>query len=49
MLPISPLDFLIAFALAFLGGALVAACHCQHVGKVRRDAFARACEAPVHA
>lgn len=49
MLPISPLDFLIAFALAFLGGALVAACHCRHVGKIRRDSYARACEAPVHA
>lgn len=49
MLPISPLDFLIAFALAFLGGALVAACHCRHVGRVRRDAYARACEAPAHA
>ncbi|AGK49514.1 hypothetical protein BTI_476 [Burkholderia thailandensis MSMB121] len=49
MLPISPLDFLIAFALAFLGGALAAACHCRHVGKVRRDAYARAYEAPVHA
>lgn len=49
MLTISPLDFLIAFALAFLGGALVAACHCRHVGKVRRDAYTRACEAPVHA
>ncbi|WP_186084721.1 hypothetical protein [Burkholderia gladioli] len=49
MLTISPLDFLVAFALAFLGGALVAACHCRHVGKVRRDAYASACEAPVHA
>jgi hypothetical protein len=49
MLPISPLDFLVAFALAFLGGALVAVCHCRHVGTVRRDAYARACEAPVHA
>lgn len=46
---ISPLDFLIAFAIAFLGGALVAACHCRHVGKVKRDAYAHACEAPVHA
>ncbi|WP_186047827.1 hypothetical protein [Burkholderia gladioli] len=46
---LSPLDFLIAFALAFLGGALVAACHCRYVGKIRRDAYARACEAPIHA
>ncbi len=49
MLPISPLDYLIAFALAFLGGALLAACHCKHVGKVRRDVRAAACEVPVHA
>lgn len=34
MLPISPLEFLAAFALAFLGGALLAACHCKYVGKV---------------
>lgn len=46
---LSPLDFLIAFALAFLGGVLMAACHCRHVGKVRHDAYARGCEAPVHA
>ncbi|AJY28714.1 hypothetical protein BTM_1561 [Burkholderia thailandensis 34] len=46
---LSPLDFLISFAIAFLCGALVAACHCRHVGKVRRDAYARASEAPVHA
>ena len=45
----SPLEYLAAFALAFLGGALVAACHCKYVGKVRRDTHARACEAPVHA
>lgn len=49
MPPVSPLDFLISFAIAFLCGALVAACHCRHVGKVRRDAYTRACEAPVHA
>lgn len=42
MLPVSPLDFLIAFALAFLGGALVAACHCKYVGKVRREAACHA-------
>ncbi|WP_175948128.1 hypothetical protein [Burkholderia pyrrocinia] len=49
MLPISPLEYLVAFALAFLCGALVAACHCRYVGKVRRDAHANACEAPTHA
>lgn len=45
----SPLDYLAAFALAFLGGALAAACHCRYIGKVRRDAHARACEAAAHA
>lgn len=49
MLPTSPLDYLAAFALAFLGGALLAACHCKYVGKVRRDINARACGAPIHA
>jgi hypothetical protein len=39
MLPISPLEFLAAFALAFFGGALLAACHCKYVGKVQRDAY----------
>lgn len=42
MLPISPLEFLAAFALAFLGGALIAACHCRYVGKVRREATCHA-------
>ena len=45
----SPLDYLAAFALAFVGGALVAACHCKYVGKVRRSVHASACETPVHA
>lgn len=45
----SPLDYLAAFALAFVGGALVAACHCKYVGKVRRGVHASACETPVHA
>lgn len=49
MLPISPLEYLAAFALAFLCGALAAACHCRHVGKVRRDASSNAFEAPAHA
>ncbi len=49
MLPPSPLDYLAAFALAFLGGVLVAACHCRYVGKVRRDTWTRAYEVPVHA
>lgn len=38
MLPPSPLDYLIAFALAFLAGVLVAGCHCKYVGKIRREA-----------
>ncbi|AJX72333.1 hypothetical protein DP42_979 [Burkholderia pseudomallei] len=49
MLPISPLEYLAAFTLAFLGGARVAACHCRYVGKVRRDTWTRAYEVPVHA
>jgi hypothetical protein len=48
MLP-APLEYLAAFALAFLGGALLAACHCKYMGKVRRGAHARPCEAQVHA
>ncbi|KKB68165.1 hypothetical protein [Burkholderia pseudomallei] len=49
MLPPSPLDYLAAFALTFLCGALLTACHCKYVGKIRRNARARECEAPVHA
>jgi hypothetical protein len=49
MLPTSPLDYLAAFALAFLAGALLAACHCKYVGKIRRDTHAHSCEAQVHA
>ncbi|WP_165843544.1 hypothetical protein [Burkholderia reimsis] len=45
----TPLDYLAAFALAFVSGALVAACHCKYVGKVRRDVHARACEPAIHA
>ena len=37
MLYPSPLDYLAAFALAFVGGVLVAACHCKYVGKIRRE------------
>lgn len=40
MLPPSPLDYLIAFALAFLGGVLVAGCHCKYVGKIRKASHA---------
>ncbi|WP_276016904.1 hypothetical protein [Burkholderia pseudomallei] len=36
MLSPSPLDYLAAFALAFIFGALVAACHCKYVGKIRK-------------
>ncbi|CAJ9798743.1 hypothetical protein [Burkholderia pseudomallei] len=49
MLPISPLEFLAAFALSFLGGALLAACHCKYVGKVQREAYSRMREVSIHA
>ncbi|VBS64328.1 hypothetical protein [Burkholderia pseudomallei] len=49
MLPISPLEFLAAFALAFLGGTLLAACHCKYVGKIQRDAHSRMREVSIHA
>ncbi|VWC90963.1 hypothetical protein BLA18110_03373 [Burkholderia lata] len=42
MLSPFPLDYLAAFALAFIGGALVAACHCKYVGKIRREVPAHA-------
>lgn len=38
MSPVSALDYLAAFALAFVGGALLAMCHCRYFGKVRREA-----------
>ncbi|WP_279610270.1 hypothetical protein [Burkholderia gladioli] len=38
----SPLDYLPTLVLAFVGGVLVAACHCKYVGKIRK-------EVPVHA
>lgn len=34
MTPVSPLDYLAAFALSFIGGALFAMYHCRHAGKV---------------
>lgn len=49
MLTPSPLVYLAAFALTFLSGALLAACHCKYVSKVRHDTHAREHEAPVHA
>ncbi|WP_321933542.1 hypothetical protein [Burkholderia cenocepacia] len=36
------LDYLAAFALAFVGGVLVAACHCKYVGKIRKEVPAHA-------
>ncbi|WP_279608806.1 hypothetical protein [Burkholderia anthina] len=42
MLSPSPLDYLAAFALAFLGGALVAACHCKFACKIRKEGVTRA-------
>ena len=41
MFPISPLEYLIAFALAFASGALVAV-YCRHIGKIRGEAAAHA-------
>lgn len=40
MLPISPLEYLAAFALAFVAGALLSIC--AFVGRVRRGATAHA-------
>ncbi|RQQ62430.1 hypothetical protein DF021_08445 [Burkholderia stagnalis] len=45
----SPLDYLAAFALVFLGCALLAARHCKYVGKVRRDTHPRVREIRIHA
>ncbi len=42
MLPVSPLDYLAAFALSFFAGVLVATRHCRYVGKVRREASVHA-------
>ncbi|WP_265334683.1 hypothetical protein [Burkholderia sp. BE17] len=38
----SPLEHLAAFALAFLGGALLAASHCLYVSRVRLKAACHA-------
>ncbi|MDN7797131.1 MULTISPECIES: hypothetical protein [Burkholderia cepacia complex] len=37
MLYPSPLDYPAAFALAFVGGVLVAACHCKYVRKIHKE------------
>lgn len=42
MLPISPLEYLIAFALAYLCGVLWSICLCKYVGKVRSEAVCHA-------
>ncbi|MDN7457641.1 hypothetical protein [Burkholderia cenocepacia] len=38
----SPLDYLAAFAVASVSGVLVAACHCEYVGKIRKEVPAHA-------
>ncbi|CAJ8826590.1 Uncharacterised protein [Burkholderia pseudomallei] len=40
MLYPSSLDFLTAFALAFVGGALCSACLCKYIDRVRKEASA---------
>ncbi|VBD43399.1 hypothetical protein [Burkholderia pseudomallei] len=42
MLYPSPLDYLTAFALAFVSGALCSACLCNYVDRVRKEARAHA-------
>ena len=42
MFPISPLDYLAAFALSFLGGVLLAMFHSRRIDTVRREASAHA-------
>ncbi len=42
MLPISPIEYLVAFAIAFLAGVLWSICFCKYVGKVRQEATAHA-------
>ncbi|AIP37764.1 KAP family P-loop domain protein [Paraburkholderia xenovorans LB400] len=38
MLPISPLEYLVAFAIAFLAGALWSTCFCRYASRIRREA-----------
>lgn len=38
MLPISPLEYLVAFAIAYLAGVLWSMCLRKYLGKVRREA-----------
>lgn len=42
MLYPSPLEYLAAFAVAFLCGALAATCHCKYVDKLRKEVTAYA-------
>jgi len=42
MLQISPLEHLVAFAIAFLAGVLWSTCFGKYVCKVRKDATAHA-------
>lgn len=42
MLSPSPLDYLAAFALAFIGGALCSTCICRYVGRLWQEVVAHA-------
>lgn len=42
MIPICPLDYLVAFAIAFLLGALWTLCFGCYANKIRREAVAHA-------
>lgn len=42
MLYPSPLDYLTAFALVFVGGALCSTCLCKYIDRVRKEAGAHA-------
>lgn len=42
MLPISPLEYLVAFAIAYLSGVLWSMCLCKYLDKVRRGGLANA-------
>jgi len=42
MLPISPLEYLVAFAITFLAGVLWSTCFCKYANRIRREAAAHA-------
>ena len=37
MLPVSPLEYLVAFAIAFLAGALWSMCFCKYASRICRE------------